>query len=135
MNTHRLGDGFYLARTTDATLQARIAELVAGRTMQRRMLGVALAPASVAAEMRRAVGLPDRAGLLVRGLADGGPAAAAGLRIGDLLVRAGTTELTAVEALQAALDAAGETLELGIVRGLDEVTIVVTLDPPAAPPV
>ncbi len=136
VNTHRVGEGFYLARTTDAALQARIAELVAGRSVQRRILGVALAPTEVAAKLRRAVGLPDRAGLLVRGLVEGGPAAAAGVQVGDLLVRAAGTDLVDVEALQTVLDAPGiEAVELGIVRGSEERTIVVRFTvAPAEPP-
>jgi S1-C subfamily serine protease len=131
VNTHRVGEGFYLARTTDAALQARIAELLEGRTMQRRTLGVALAPNKVATELRRAVGLPERAGLLVRGVVDDGPAARAGVLAGDLLVTAAGTELADVDALQAALDAPGiETLALGIVRGVEELTITVTFDAP-----
>ena len=45
IDTHRAGDGFYLARTADAELQARIAELVAGTSPRRRSLGVAIAAA------------------------------------------------------------------------------------------
>ena len=56
-------------------------------------LGVALAPADVAARLRRSVGLGERDGLLVRGVVDGSPAAAAGIREGDLLVRAGDRDL------------------------------------------
>ena len=64
-----------------------------GRTFERVTLGVALAPAAVAARLRRSVGLPERDGLLVRGVVDGSPAAAAGIQEGDLLVRAGDQEL------------------------------------------
>ena len=134
VNTHRAGEGFYLARTTDAALQARLAELIAGQSPQRRTLGVALAPPRVADELRRAVGLAARTGLLVRQIVDGGPAARAGVQVGDLLVRAGDTELTDVEALQNALDAPGiEALALTVVRGTDELVIQVVFDAPAAP--
>ena len=63
VNTHRAGDGFYLARTTDAALQARLAELIAGNSPQRRTLGVALAPQHVAdgAAPRRRAGAAHRA--------------------------------------------------------------------------
>ena len=43
--------------------------------------------------MRRAVGLPERDGLLVRAVQDGSPAERAGLEVGDLLVRAGEQPL------------------------------------------
>ena len=95
IDTHRVGDGFYLARTTDAALQARITELVGGASPRRRTLGVAIAPPSVAAELRRAVGLAARPGLLVRGVVEGGPAARAGVLVGDLLVRAGRRTISA----------------------------------------
>lgn len=135
IDTHRVGDGFYLARTADAALQARITELIAGTSPQRRTLGVAIAPPKIAAGLRRAVGLPERDGLLVRGVADGGPAARAGIQVGDLLVRAGDTVLTDVDALHDALAAAGETLALDVVRGTDELSVTVVFDdvvPPAA---
>jgi len=130
INTHRVGDGFYLARTADAALQARIAELVEGTSQTRRTLGVAIAPPQVAAELRRAVGLPVRDGLLVRGVVDDGPAARAGVLVGDLLVRAGSVELVDVDALHDVLAAAGETLALEIVRGTDAVSVTVVFDPP-----
>ena len=67
--------------------------------------------------MRRAVGLDPVPGLLVRAVEDGGAAAAAGLREGDVLVPAGTRELRSVGALHAALDEAGE-------RGRVRVTVL-----------
>lgn len=83
-------------------------------------LGLALAPAHVAAEMRRAVGLPDRPGLLVREVDDDGPAARAGLRRGDLLVRAGRRDLRSLADLYAALGRTPRRLALTMVRGTDE---------------
>jgi S1-C subfamily serine protease len=134
VDTHRVGDGFYLARTADAALQARIAELVAGSSPRRFTLGVAIAPPTVAAELRRAVGLPVREGLLVRGVTDGGPAARAGIQVGDLLVRAGGTTLVDVDALQDALAAATATLAVDVVRGADELGVTVVFDDAAPPP-
>lgn len=127
INTHRVGDGFYLARATDASLQTRIAELIDGRSPQRRTLGVAIAEPNVAAELRKAVGLGDRTGLLVRGVDESGPAAAAGILVGDLLVRLGETELTSVDILADALgQLATQTVEVGIVRGADDLAVTVT---------
>ena len=45
----------------------------------------------VARRLRRSVGLPERDGVLVRGVEDGSPAAAAGIEAGDLIVEAGGT--------------------------------------------
>jgi S1-C subfamily serine protease len=133
VNTHRVGDGFYLARTTDAALQARIAELIGGTSIRRRPLGVAIAPPHVAAEMRRAVGLPAHDGLLVRNVVADGPAGRAGVLVGDLLVRAGDVALTDVEALHTVLDAAGESVTLEIVRGTEQLSVGVVFDPPEPP--
>jgi serine protease Do len=75
--------------------------------------------------MRRAVGLPEREGVLVREVERDSPAALAGIERGDLLVAAGGKALERVETLYEALDAAraaGE-LELTIVRGTDERTV------------
>jgi serine protease Do len=127
INTHRVGDGFYLARLSDAALRTRVDDLVAGRSPQRRLLGVAVATAEVADELRRAVGLDDdRTGLLVRAVDESGPAARAGVSVGDLLVALGDEPLANVDDLAAALDALdGDTAELTVVRGADERTVTV----------
>lgn len=131
VNTHRVGDGFYLARVSDPALRARVDELLAGRSVRRRRLGVAVAPPEVAERLRRAVGLDDeRPGLLVRAVDQDGPAAAAGVSEGDLLVAAGDTALTSVDDLAAALDAAdSDEVALTVVRGADERTVTVSFAP------
>jgi S1-C subfamily serine protease len=73
--------------------------------------------------MRRAVGLPEHPGILVRAVEDGSPAARAGLERGDLLVAAAGQKLDGVDALYAALDAVppgGGELQLTVVRGAEE---------------
>ena len=134
VNTNRLGDGFYLALPADADLEARIDALTRGEAPLRRHLGVALAPPRAARHLRRAVGLPDRDGLLVRGVEDGGPADRAGLREGDLLVASGDRALATVDDLHAALDgvADGDTLPLTVVRGVEELAVSVRFDAGAA---
>lgn len=127
VNTHRLGDGFYLALPADEELRARLDALAQGRSPSRRHLGVALAPADAARHLRRAVGLPERDGLLVRAVQPGSPADRAGLRQGDLIVDASGRALASADDLHAALDAvdAGSSLPLRIVRGSEELDVTV----------
>src|SRR5439155_441790 len=63
-----------------------VERLARGERVERRRLGIALAPPHVARRMRRAVGLDERDGLLVRGVRDGSPADRAGIRRGDLIL-------------------------------------------------
>jgi S1-C subfamily serine protease len=128
VNTHRLEHGFYLARTVDDALRGAIAEMTAGRRFERVRLGVALAPPEVAARLRRSVGLDERDGLLVRGVVDGSAAAAAGIREGDLLTKAGDHDLRLPEDLFAVLAdvAPGGQLTIALVRGAEESTVTVT---------
>ena len=127
INTHRLGEGFYLAIPADETLRDKAGALARGESAAHPQLGVALAPAHVARRLRRAVGLPEAEGLLIRDVSEGSPAARAGLAQGDLIVAAGTGPVRTVDDLFEALEAArGGTLELQILRGADERTIQVT---------
>ncbi len=127
INTLRLGDRFALAQPADQAFQDRVARLAAGEAPTRRRLGVALAPPHVARRLRASVGLPERAGLLVRGVEDGSPAAEAGIEAGDLLVTAGDRSLTSADDLFEVLQALGEgtSLTLGVVRGAEERTVEV----------
>ena len=120
LNAVRRDGGFILALPADAALRRRVDELSRGDAAERPRLGVALAPPRVARRMRAAVGLPERDGLLVRGVVDDSPAARAALQRGDLLVRAGERPLGSMDDLFDALDAAGDKLALGIVRGTEE---------------
>jgi S1-C subfamily serine protease len=103
----------------------------AGEVIERPTLGVAVAPPEVGRRLRRSVGLPERDGLLVRGVDDDSPAARADVRQGDLLVRAGDRDLDSVDALFDALDGhdPAESLDVVLVRGADEVTATVSFGP------
>jgi len=127
LSTHRIGDGFYLALPADEDLRSRLDSLAAGRTRRRPTLGVGLAPAAAARRLRRSVGLPERDGLLVRGVEEGSPADAAGLAEGDLLVSIAGRALTTIDDLYDALDTAspGDSFELVVVRGTEERTVTV----------
>ena len=71
LNTLRLEGGLILALVADSDLRLRVEGLGHGNSPQYRELGIALAPAHAAQQMRRAVGLPERAGLLVRAVKGG----------------------------------------------------------------
>ena len=127
INTNRLGEGFYLAIPADETLRSRAGALARGESAAQPQLGVAIAPGHVAKRLRRAVGLPEADGLLIRDVTEDSPAARAGLAQGDLIVAAGTGPVRTVDDLYGALEAArGGALELQILRGADERTIQVT---------
>jgi serine protease Do len=125
LNTNRLGEGFYAAIPADASLRERVDALMRGQSTSRPRLGIGVAPGHVARHLRRAVGLPERDGLLVRAVEDGGPAARAGIQGGDLLVEAGGQGVAGVDDLWSALDAAKDSLEVRIVRGTEERTVSV----------
>ena len=127
INTNRLGNGFYLAIAADGTVRDRVAALGRGESPQRRRLGIGLAPAHVARQLRRAVGLPERDGLLVREVEEGSPAATAGLAEGDLIVAAAGRPVTSADDLFDVLGSVGADapLEITIVRGADERTVTV----------
>ena len=129
INTNRVGGGFYLAMPADASLQARIAALGRGESTERPRLGVGLAPDGVARRMRRAVGLPERDGALVRDVEEGSPAEAAGIAGGDLIVALGATVIADADDLSDALAAAAGagSVELTVVRGADERQVTVEL--------
>jgi serine protease Do len=125
LNTNRIGEGFYLALPADAALRARIDALARGESPVRPRLGVAVAPSHVARRMRQSVGLPERDGVLVRGVEDGSLAAAAGIQTGDLIVEAGGKPVADADDLFAALAAVEVPFEVKIVRGTDERTVKV----------
>lgn len=132
--TLRLDEGFSIALPADTELQERIEMLRAGRSPQRRLLGVALAPSHVSQHLRRSVGLPDREGVLVRHVEPGSPAEEAGLRSGDLLTAAGDVEVTSIDDLASTLDAlpVGSDLRIHVVRGTDDLDLSISFPDPEA---
>lgn len=134
INTNRLGRGFYLARPTDPALRDIVSRLSAGESVEGRRLGVSVVPPEVAAKLRRSVGLAERAGLLVRGVDADSPAAAAGIEPGDLLVAADGRALERVETLHEVLSGSGDTIDITVVRGVEERTVTISfVSEPAGP--
>ena len=125
INTNRLGEGFYLAIPADEALRRRVDALARGESVRRPQLGITITPGHVARRLRRAVGLPDTEGLLIREVADDSPAARAGLAPGDLIVAAAGQPVRTIDDLSGALQTAGDTIELNVLRGTDERSIQV----------
>ncbi len=123
LNSVRMDGGLILAVPAAAARQ-----LVEGGATSPARLGVAVAPPRVARRLRRAVGLPAREGLLVRDVESGSAAERAGIERGDLIAAAAGRDIEGVDDLYAALDAAGEKLGLGLVRGTDERDVEVTFE-------
>src|SRR5215475_1182910 len=127
INTNRLGEGFYLAIPADEALRGRADALARGESAVSPRLGVTIAPGHVARRLRRAVGLPETEGVLIREVAEDSPAARAGLAQGDLIVAAAGQPVGTADDLFDALQAAqGGTIELKLVRGTEERTLQVT---------
>src|SRR3984957_12136172 len=122
INTNRLGEGFYLAIPADEALRGRVDALASGESVQPPALGVAIAPGHVARRLRRAVGLPDADGLLLREVSENSPADRVGLARGDLIVAAAGQPIRTADDLFAALRTAGPggTLEMTVLRGTEE---------------
>jgi serine protease Do len=130
LNSLRLEGGLILAVPVTAAVRERIGLLARGEAPAPHRLGVAVAPPWVARRMRRAVGLPERPGVLVRDVEQGSAGARAGIERGDLLVAAAGRELDGIDALYAALDAVppgGGELVLTVVRGTEEREVPVRL--------
>jgi serine protease Do len=129
INSIRLDGGLILAAPANTAVKERVALLARGEAPAPHRLGVAVAPPRAARRLRRAVGRPEREGLLVRAVEEDGPADRAGIERGDLIVAAGGRDIDGVEALYTALDElppAGGDLELTMVRGTEERAVTVS---------
>ena len=128
LNAVRMEGGLIVALPADAALRERADGLTRGETPARPRLGVAIAPAHVARRLRRAVGLPEREGLLVRRVEEGSPADRAGIEKGDLIVAAGGEPVARVDDLQPRVEAASDAeIVLTVVRGTEEREVTVSL--------
>jgi serine protease Do len=131
INSIRLDGGLILALAADASARSRVDRLAAGEEIKRPTLGIAVAPPYVARRLRRAVGLPEQAGVLVRAVKDDSPADRAGLERGDLIVAAGGKPVEGIDDLYTAIDAADGELALKTLRGTDEQARTLALTPDA----
>ncbi|MBX3158735.1 MAG: trypsin-like peptidase domain-containing protein [Deltaproteobacteria bacterium] len=119
MNTRTLLRGCDLA-VPAVTLRRVVAELQAHGGVRRGYLGVGAYPAQLPAALAQLAGRAagSDTGALVASLDDGGPAAAAGVLVGDILIELGGAPITGPDALRRALhDRPGEALKLALLRG------------------
>ena len=131
INTNRSDAGYQAIAVTGA-VRARLDALIAGTSFHRRQLGVSLAPASTAAQIRKAAGLPEAVGLLVRGVADDSPASRAGLLQGDVITSADGATTETLSQLAEALARPAETVVLAVVRGTSTIEVSVSFADPVA---
>jgi len=130
INAVRADPGLILAIPADAIVRGRVEALGRGERQGSARLGVAIAPPRVARRLRRAVGLPERDGLLIRAVEQGSAADRAGLERGDLIIASAGQPVERIDALYEALDAAraNGSVELSIVRGTDEREVKVSFE-------
>jgi len=127
LNAIRLEGGLIVAVPAE---KKHVDALARGESVRPPRLGVAVAPPYVARRLRRAVGLPEQDGVLVRSVEDAGPAARAGIEQGDLIVAAAGEPVEGIDALYATLDRIEPkgTLELTTVRGTEERQVTVSFN-------
>ncbi|WP_256127829.1 S1C family serine protease [Arthrobacter sp. SDTb3-6] len=119
--------------TPASTVTVVADQLLKNGTVKHAFLGVSLSDISpqTAQEFR----LPTTNGALVINVASGGPAAAAGMKPGDVITRVGSTPVNDVTDLVAALraDSPGQRINVTVQRGSTTTTLEVTLgNTPAA---
>ncbi len=103
---------------------------LAARTSSGRDSGIAIAPSWVARKMRRAVGLADVEGVLVREVEEDSPAANAGIAEGDLIVEMAGKAIREPDDVYDALGTVGSagSMTVKIVRGAEERTVEVEFE-------
>jgi len=125
MNTRTLLRGADLCVPVE-TLRRVVGELQTHGGVRRGYLGVGVVPAALPAQVAQTIGR-DR-GALVSSVEDGGPAAAAGIMVGDLLVEIDGVAVTGPVSLRTLLgDRPSASVEVVLVRGGAKQTLTATL--------
>ena len=126
INTAVAGVGVGLAIPINAITRQIVATLVAEGRVRRAYLGLAGNPIPLPPPL--AVRLDQKIGIRIEDVVSGGPTAKAGLRRGDLLVKANGEAVTSAQSLQRLMlgDAIGIPLALTVLRSEALIDVVVT---------
>jgi putative serine protease PepD len=102
-------------------------QLIAGTKIVHPFLGVSTATVDQA--IAQSYSLPVSSGALVQQVTSGSPAAAAGIKVGDIIVRVEQTTITNSEDVFTAVRSAaiGQKIEIEVVRGSQHLTLQATL--------
>lgn len=125
INTAVAGNGLGLAIPINPTTRQIVATLMANGQVRRAYLGLAGSPVPLPPNLASQRG--QRNGLRVAQVVQGGPAAEAGLREGDLLLSADGNTMTSAQTLQRLMlaDAIGRPLSLTILRNDTPIDLIV----------
>lgn len=99
-----------------------------GELFRRVYLG--FSPLDVSSELREFLGAPKDGGVLVQQVKDGGPAAKAGLRVGDIVTAIDGKPVESAWTIGDLLDdkKSGDTVRLDVIRNHQRQTLVATLE-------
>ena len=125
INTAVAGTGLGLAIPINPTTHQIVAALMADGRVRRAYLGLAGTPVPLSPALAKSRG--QRTGLRVAEVVPGGPAAAAGVLAGDLLLSAGESPVTSAQSVQRLMlaDAIGHPLALTALRNEALIDLVV----------
>jgi S1-C subfamily serine protease len=112
-----------LSRTSVLAVTRRTVDRVAGKLLEhgyvgRGFLGVALQPVPLPQDLKAKLQLEQETAIMLLGVEPTGPAASAGLIMGDILLQTGPSIISDAETLAAVIDSAniGESLSFRVLR-------------------
>jgi S1-C subfamily serine protease len=128
INTSGLSRGHSLIVPSQTVKRVSEALLSRGR-VSRGYLGVGLQPVELPDDLAQRLGLQQASGAILVTVDAGGPAAKAGLMLGDIIVALGDHTTSNADHVQAQLgtDSVGKTLQARLIRGGELKTLPVTI--------
>ena len=112
------------------TFIVRNDKVISGEGDLFRRVYLGFSPLDVSSELREYLGAPKDGGVLVQSVKDGGPAAKAGLKVGDVVTAIDGKPVESAWNLGDLLDGkkAGDSVRLDVVRNRQRQTLVATLE-------